>query len=209
MYVTPISCGLADLRQSVIRRIRPNMASQDGGESGGDGTWEPHRAGNFRTRFRDSQAVDPAGRRELSGKGSFSGQPQQRRAEVKNRAPCLCPFPPGAGLQHGRQASDLIPLCGHRWPRGNTRINMLRRTLVSEAVADHMVVASTANSATGRPPPNPARPPRRRSPFLTIGVIAGGLRRSVDRTTFTQRHGNDFARQPRVGRATPQPGRSG
>jgi hypothetical protein len=35
---------------------------------------EPPSAGGFRTRFRASQAVDPAGCRELSGNPSFLGQ---------------------------------------------------------------------------------------------------------------------------------------
>jgi hypothetical protein len=40
---------------------------------------EPNRASNFQTRFRGSQAVDPAGRRELSGRIVFgTGDPNGR-----------------------------------------------------------------------------------------------------------------------------------
>lgn len=80
----------------------------------------------------------------------FGTAPSKGGPQVKNRAPCGCPFPSGAGLQHGRQASDLIPLCGHRWPRGNMRINMLRRTPASEAVADRMAVASSREFRHGQ-----------------------------------------------------------
>jgi hypothetical protein len=63
--------AIGPAQAAVTRSMESRHARESRGVPGRGGRAQ---AGRFRTRFQKSQAVNPAGRRELADKGSFAGQ---------------------------------------------------------------------------------------------------------------------------------------